>query len=393
MSTRHQIIPALLAFALLAGPAAAMAQNQTHTRTINKVETVTPSTRISVENLIGHVNVTQGGKQLAIKADVVAGGADMTTARALADTVKIDVSRDGNQLAVHVDYPVDKHTRYRIPARFESGHDGIDFLGIHIGTSYSHSTLQYQGRTVNIYRGSSKGVPLYVDLAIQLPEGVNATIKNHVGLTTAHELSNDLTLRSDDGDVQVYAINGKLAIHTGDGDASVDKLRGNLDLHTADGDVKISDIQGDTIGIHTGDGDVRMNQVRGDVRVDTGDGDIHGDALTDKLHLSTGDGDVILKNLHDVSSARVACGDGDIHLSGNLSGLANFSLQSGNGDIRMATQQPPAVHLSINAEDIRVDWPDMRNVEHDRHSYRGDVGNARGNGSINAGNGDVVLKR
>lgn len=381
MLTRHRIIPTLLAFVLLGGPAAAMAQApaKTHTRTIDKTEAVTPTTQVTVENLVGHVEVTQGGEQLAIHASVVAGGEDAAAAEALANTIKLAVNRNGDQLTVHVDYPVDAHDSYRYnPTQSTSGDndDGFSIFGLHIG-NFGSSSLDYQGQTVHVYKGDTdNGVPLHVDLAIQLPAGIHATIKNHVGSMHARQLSDTLSLDSDNGDIQAHTIDGALSIDTSNGDVVVDGLKGRLDISTDNGDVNLSGIDGP-------------------LNAKTDNGDIEGHRIAGAVKANTGNGDITLKDVKVQSTLRINSGKGDIHIEGDLSKLADFHLESGMGDIDLVTQTPPPVHLDIQTGmgDINVHWSGLTQVESDDNSYRADVGTAQGNGRIESGMGDVTLSR
>lgn len=384
MQTLHRSIPALLAFVLLGGFTSAMARPaQTHTRTIDKTEAVTAATRVTVENLVGHVDITQGGKQLAVRATVVAGGKDAAAAAALADTIQLAVSRSGDQLTVHVDYPVDTHDSYRYnPSRSASADDddddddGFSIFGLHIG-HFGSSSLKYQGRTVHVYKGDTDhGAPLHVDLAIRLPAGIHATVRNHVGSMRARQLDNTLGLESDNGDIQAHAVHGALNIDTSNGDVRVDDLEGRLDLVTDNGDVDLSGINGPT-------------------SVETGNGDIEGHAITGPVKADTGNGDITLEDLQARSPLRINSGRGDIRIEGDLSKLTGFQLESGMGDIDLVTHAPPPVHLDIQTGmgDIDVDWQGLEHVRSDDDSYRADIGAARGTGHIESGMGDVTLSR
>lgn len=392
MLTRHHIIPALLALALLGGPAAAMAQTpaKTYTRTIDKNEAVTPSTHVTVENLVGHVKVSQGGKQLVIHADVVAGGADMAAAKALADSIRLEVQNDTGRILVHVHYPVDTYDRYQYnPNRQEEC--GLHILGVTIGGCYGNFSLTYQGHDVRVYRGRSEGTPLHVDLTLKLPAGTAAKVVNHVGLVQAKGLKNSLAFDTDSGDVAAADIQGDLRIKSGSGDIHVTDHHGTATVHTGSGDVTTQRMTGD-LDLHTGSGDVNGQDLHGGtLALDTGSGDIHIDGISGSLQLHVGSGDIKLKGLDTVASLRADSGSGDIHLYGNLSGLQSFDLQTGSGDVTLASAQPPAVHLDIDSSDIEVDWPSLHDTRKNRRHFSGKIGAATGQGRISTGSGDVTL--
>src|SRR5574337_1406899 len=65
-------------------------------------------TKLKVENLAGHVSVTQG-PSFQVTATVVAGGSDQTAAQTRAQPVKLDTAQEGGQFTVHVHYPVNQY--------------------------------------------------------------------------------------------------------------------------------------------------------------------------------------------------------------------------------------------------------------------------------------------
>ncbi|MGA7296417.1 MAG: DUF4097 family beta strand repeat-containing protein [Rhodanobacteraceae bacterium] len=396
MHNPRHILSYLLAFALLGGCATTMAKpDASYHRTIEQTENVTPTTRLSLENLVGHVEITQGGAKLQVHAVVVSGGGDAAQARALADTIKLSVKRDGDNLVMHVDYPVDAHERYQyIPTHPDKDqHDGITVLGIHFGSSISNTSLRYQDHQVRVYQGSDHGVPLHVDLQVQLPVGLQAQISNHVGSIHVQQINNSLSLKTDSGDISGSDLEGELAIDTGSGDSRISRQHGTLQMHTGSGDVTLKDIHGDT-KVHTGSGDIDGSGLHGGmVSIHAGSGDISLASLEGSLKLETGSGDVTLSDLGATPGARISCGSGDIQLSGDLSGMHGFDMQTGSGDITLVTQQPPAVHLDISAGDIDAQWAGINHATSERRHFSGDIGSASATGRISTGSGDVTLKQ
>ncbi|HET7662009.1 MAG TPA: DUF4097 family beta strand repeat-containing protein [Rhodanobacteraceae bacterium] len=399
MPTRHRIIPTLLAFALLGGSAAAMAQApaNTHTRTIDKTEAVTPATQVTVENLVGRVEITQGGEQLAIHANVVAGGEDAAAAEALANTVKLDVSRDGNRLTVHVNYPVDDHDSYRyIPTSSKPGQHkdcSVHILGFRIGSCSSSSWLRYQGRQVHVYQGRDEGVPLHVDLTLKLPAGADVKVVNQIGFVHAKGLHNTLALQTDSGDISTSDTSGDLRITADSGDVQTVDHKGPATLHTDSGDVTLRHVTGN-INVDTDSGDLTGEDLHGAVlALHTDNGDIRLHGISGELKISTDSGDIDLSHVQQVSRTRINTDNGDIRMSGDLSGMHDFHIATDSGDIRLSTSTPPAVHLDIEADDVDVTWPGLHNVQIQHDSYRGDVGAASGSGRISTDSGDVTLSR
>jgi len=334
---------------------------------------------------------TDGGPQLQVHASVVAGGSDQAAARALADSIRLDVSHDGNHVLVHVHYPVDAHDTYRyIPTHGAQRHQqGFSFLGMHFGSG--SSSFDYQGHRVRVYRGKDKGVPLHVDLAVNLPAGLHASIDNRVGRMHANDVQGDLSLKTASGDIDAHAVTGTLDMHSGSGDMAVDNVKGTLRVRTGSGDVKLHGIQG-SVDVATGSGDIHGGNIHGDrLQVRTGSGDVKLDDLAGDMKVETGSGDIGLRDITSVSEARIGSGSGDVQLGGDLSAMSHFEISSGSGDITLVTARPPAVHLDIRGSDIGVHWPGLRNVESGRRHFRADVGAATGDGHISSGSGDISL--
>lgn len=395
MSSLQRILASTVALlALAVGSHAAWAgDGSPRTRTLRQSLPVSANTTVTVENLAGAIEVVQGGDQFEVDANVVAGGDDAAAAHTLADSVRLEVKREGDRVLVHVHYPVDRHTRYHyIPTKpSERHHDGLNILGFHIG--HSSSSFTYQGTRVHVYQGSHEGVPLHADLVVRVPSGLAARIDNHVGRMHAERLAARLSLRTGSGDIDARAITGSLTAHTGSGDVHVTDVKGPLDVRTGSGDVQVKGLHGDTV-VGTGSGDIKGGDLHGErLKLQTGSGDINVDGLAGNLEVRTGSGDIALRGLTAVKQARIGSGSGDIGLDGDLSGLMDFRIDSGSGDITLVTSQPPAVHLQIQGSDIGVHWPGLSNVETGRRHYRADIGQATGQGRINTGSGDVNLRR
>jgi Toastrack DUF4097 len=377
-------------FLLAAVPAHADTVRQTLTRSL----AVPAGAVVSVENLVGRMDVTQGNSQLEITATVVAGGKDQAAAEALAKTIKLSVDNSGNRVNVHVDYPVDQYDRYRYdrsPGDRSGDHDDCLF-GFICGSS--SSSVDYQGQRVRIYSRHGDGAPLYVDVAVKLPAGTSADLTNHVGFIKVLEVKNNLGLHSDSGDMQGNQITGDLNAVTGSGDIGLADQNGAAVIRTGSGDVKVNDIKG-SLNIHTGSGDISGGKVQGDtLETVSGSGDVILSDLTGSLNMRAGSGDIHLTDIKAHGGTTISTGSGDITLSGDLSNMTGFDLHAGSGDITLSTSQPPAVHLDITTSsgDINMHWSGVNNVTTSDDSFSGDIGAAKATGKIHTGSGDVTLK-
>ncbi|HET6631607.1 MAG TPA: DUF4097 family beta strand repeat-containing protein [Rhodanobacteraceae bacterium] len=394
----HRMLPALLALALLAGCASQQATRPAHSvsKTLKASRAAPPGSSVAVENLLGHVRLSQGGPQFAVTATVVAGGDSEAAARALADSVSLALSGgNGAPLALRVNYPTNDHDSFRyVPASDDAqANPHVHVLGLDISGGSSNSSVTWQGKTVHIYRGQDRGVPLHVDLAISLPAGVHATVTNHVGPMEAHDLHAALTLHSSSGDLALSGVTGDIETRSASGDVTVSDQHGATSVHTASGDIKASRIDGD-VRLHTGSGDIDGQVLHGQqLDIETGSGDIDVRGVSGALDFSTGSGDVTVADPGNVPSASLGTGSGDVVLHGDLSKLGSFDITTGSGDVTIATARPPALHLEIDSGDISVQWLNLSNVQTGQRHYSADVAGGSGQGRIHTGNGNVVLKK
>lgn len=365
-------------------------------KTLTSTKALPAGTEVKVENLLGHITVQQGGPQLKVTATVVADGKDQAAAQALASTIKLDVRQTGDDLVVHVHYPVNQYDSYQyIPAKgsSDSDHD-LHILGFTISHSSSSSTgIKYQDQRVSVYRGRDEGVPLHVDLVVSLPTGSHADIRNHFGPITANNLHADLTLHGDDGDIHARHLVGKLKVDTDSGDTTITDMHGTLVVNADSGDVKLTDIQGDA-RIDADSGDISAHGIHGNqLKLAADSGDIRVDDVSGTLRINADSGDIWLENLDAVPHLHADSDAGDIVIHGDLSGLAAFDIEADSGDVTLAASALPDVHLDIRGSDVSVDWPSLTNVQSSEDHFSGDAGKATGQGRIHADSGDIRLSR
>ncbi|MGH8414570.1 MAG: hypothetical protein ACRESX_07565, partial [Gammaproteobacteria bacterium] len=134
------------------------------TRALHQMIAVPAGGSVKVENLVGHMTVTQGSGPLQVTATVVAAGSQ---AQALADSIKLDVSTAGKQVTVHVHYPVNQYSTYLYnpPHTNADGDENYCFLGFICVHGNGHSDVDYQGTRVQVNENGDSGAPLYVDVS------------------------------------------------------------------------------------------------------------------------------------------------------------------------------------------------------------------------------------
>ncbi|HEX5354224.1 MAG TPA: DUF4097 family beta strand repeat-containing protein [Rhodanobacteraceae bacterium] len=407
------------------------------TRTLQKSINVPSGDSVTVENLVGHMHVTQGNGPLQVTATVVAGG---DHAQALLQSVKLDVSTTGGQVKVHVDYPVDRYDTFLyVPADAKSnGSDEVCFLG-HLICFHgrSSSSFRYQGRGVRVNRstGGGAGAPLYVDVDVRVPARLSASFSNAAGLLDADGLADNLGLVTKGGDIHAQDLKGSLDVGSGGGDVYLgDVASSDAKVHTGGGDAKLENVS-DKLSLGSGGGDVTGTNLRGDLSVSTGGGDARLEGLSGKLSVHSGGGDARLSgdlsalqtlsagtgggdltvsgnlsalrsvdadtgggeltlsgNLTALTSLQAGTGGGDLHVTGDLAALASLDAESGGGGIVLR-----ATHLSMHLDaassggGISVHLPGLRNVSSSSDHFSCDIGNAAGKARLRSGGGDITV--
>lgn len=365
MKTRYllALIPAVLCLTTTVWAASGV------TRTLIASPAVPVGVSVRVENLAGHMTVSQG-TTFKVTATVMAGG---DQAQALAQTIRLDVTTSGKQVTVHVHYPVNQYDRYRFRADYIN--DQVCVLGVICFHGNSNTELDYQGERVRVYQGGDEGVPLYVNVAVQLPAGMNATLLNGVGLLQAASLANPLSLQTKGGDISAQGINGNLTTASDGGDTSISRVNSqNLVVDTDGGDLNVVQFEGDA-QLQTGGGDLTLNRASGTLRVATGGGDAH-----------------LSGDLSALSGLNARTGGGDLRLTGDLAALRNLSISTGGGDARLRVSNL-SMHLDAQADgdDVNVHLPDVANMRSGDDYFSGDLGKAAGTGTIDSGGGDITV--
>lgn len=355
--------------------ASASLADATVTRTLSQMVTVPADGSVKVENLVGHMTVTQssgpvnlnalkgtaamaaempGSHPLQVTATVVAGGSD---AEALAQSVKLEVTTSGNQVTVHVHYPVDQYRSYLYnPPRTSTMHSDC-FLEIFCVRGNMNSGVNYQDTNVQVNENGHTGTPLYVNVAVQLPAGVNAEFANARGVLEASNLTNRLSLNTQRGDISVQNLNGNLTATTEGADLLGTNLKGAVDVKTDGGDADLKTLSG-TLRASTDGGDL---QVSGDLTA--------------------------------LSTLYARTDGGDLRVSGDLPALRTLDAGTDGGDAVFHVANL-SMHLEVSSDggDVNVHLPDLGgNVVSKDDYFSGDIGKSAGTGTIDSDGGDISI--
>lgn len=358
-----------------AGFAGAVRADAMVTHSLSQSIAVPAGGRVKVGNLVGHMTVTQGNGSLQVTATVVAGGSD---AEALAQSVKLDVSTTGKQVTVHVHYPVHQYSNYLYnpPHATTSDNGSACFLGLICIRGNGHSDIDYQGARVRVNENGNSGTPLYVDVAVQLPAGVNASFANAMGLLEAGNLTDTLSFA------------------TGGSDISLRNLTGDVTADTRGGDIDVNNVTSQTLDVDTSGGDVNGANLKGDMKLQTGGGDAGLKTVSGTLHAATGGGDLRLNGeLPALHTLYAHTGGGDLRVAGDASTLHDLDVSTGGGDAVLRLNNM-SMHLEASAGggDVNIHLPNISGNVVSRDDYfSGDIGKAAGRGIVHSGGGDITV--
>lgn len=358
---------------------------------------------LTIDNLVGEVDVRPADGNPKIVATVYAGAADKARAEALAKRIDVTLKPGADGPRVHVDYPLSDYTTYvyHVPSSGKSDGQNDDsslmngvaaFFRVFWGGGGS-SHVVYDDADVHVTgKPSSGAADVHVDLRIELPRGMSIAVDNRVGPVTARSIAGKARLRVAQGPISVRDMGGAVDIQAGSGHVNVQGDRGDVTIATGSGDVAAEDIAG-TVDTKQGSGDFDGRNLRGGLTGKAGSGDFKLDGLQGSLKLRLGSGDVDVSHISRIESVDVRSGSGDISLAGDLAGLTGLSIASGSGDVRLQTPAVPPLRLSAETQsgDIDVQWPGAGDVSSSKGEYQAVFGTGQGKGRIVTGSGDISL--
>ena len=190
------------------------------------------------------------------------------------------------------------------------GWDGEDIL---IKTDEDELTLQQNGETVSFSCTDDVSLRIPRDASLFIERiGGDMALRGVMGSITINEIDNDLSMR----DV------GNVSIETIKADFSLRGAKGNLALKSVGGDVSIRDVEGN-IALDSVADDLALRGARGNVKVNVGE-------------------DVV------------------VYLEPRADGA--YSITAGD-DILLVLKPTANVTLSMNGDEIDVDWPGIENQD------------------------------
>jgi hypothetical protein len=316
---------AVLVLVLAAGAAAALERAE---RELELEQALADGSRLAVENLIGSMTVRSGRQPgvVTVNAQVVAEADGREQANALLDSIRLETRQGADGPLIHVAYPVDDQTAFRMP-RSETA--GLIAKWVPPLLHKKTVAVHYDDRLVQV--GKAKGASaVAVHLVITLPLETRASFTQTVGTIHCSGLRADVGLEVVEGTVLAEQLYGGLQARTASGELTVLKFRGErFDLQTSSGNMELVDVEARDSMLRSASGTISGREIRADsMTVDTATGDVSlADLETGSLKLSTEAGKVDLASeLQRTREASIRSSTGDVTL--RVGSLAPFMLEA-----------------------------------------------------------------
>jgi hypothetical protein len=298
----------------------------------------------AVENLAGTMRI----RSSAAEEKVVVVATIHAQSDELANAVRLErVAGVASSGTLRVRYPADVRTiRYREP---HSEGEGLDIF------SFSHSTLDYDGRSYRVAPGHGKR--LWADLEVQVPAKVGrAHFRNLVGLIDADGVEGSLRFEVASADLELKRLAGDLVLEGSSGDTRAEDIRGRWTSEFSSGDLELTGFRGEEIRFKTSSGDVRGNEIQ-----------------ANRVESDTSSGDVSLRRAD----------------------VEDFSAESSSGDVRLEVEggRLQAVRAHTSSGDVTLGLPRDASFEADADQSSGDMSVGFTDGSSTLRHDKVVAYR
>jgi len=290
--------------------------------------------RFRLANLIGEIDLEPAsGSSFEVEIDVQGNDASE-------DLIEIELEEGGDAELV-IRFPVKEHRRYVYPALGRRSKTTIDSRHYKQTDDSLSGLLGLFGRRRIEVRGRGKGLEMWADVVLRVPQGAKVKVYHGVGEILAGGIEADLELYTRSGGVTGEDLKGNLLVDTGSGGVELVGCRGEVILvDTGSGGVAVSDIECEELTVDTGSGGVRARHVSAeDVKIDTGSGGVKLEL--DRMgagtyEIDTGSGGIDLFLPPD-PSARISADTGSGSITADLDGLRlrrrkDTSFKVGDGD-------------------------------------------------------------
>lgn len=316
-----------LALLFLVASSGALAM-ETASRTLTIESLLKGGTSLRVDNLLGIVEVrgTAEAGTVRIEARAVAEAKTAEQAQALVDSIRLEHKAGQNEVRVHVAYPLDRATSFRMP---KAGMQGL-FSRWSAVVAGRATEADYDGRTVQVVK-DRKATGLAVHLTITLPYDKSAHIRQIAGAIHGRALRGSLQFETVDADVSATRIFGSLGVDTVRGDVEVESFQGrSLEIRTVAGNVDLLDVKADKTRFQTDSGAIRGNRV-----------------AAGAFLVQAGSGNVKLTGVES-ETTEITSDSGKIDLSTQLRRAREAVFRSASGDVTLRVGK--LAHFDLLAE-------------------------------------------
>ncbi len=302
---------------------------------------------------------------------------------------------DGRSAELLVMFPIEDERDYVYP-RMGRGRTRIEVGRKNGSRDHWMERLFDRKHRVEV-RGRGRGLEVWADITVRVPNGKDLTVQSGVGTITASNVQGNLELDIHSGTLTADDIKGDVLLDTGSGSVDFSAIEGNLTVDTGSGHVEGRGVKGNKILIDTGSGHVDVSDLEADdIDIDTGSGRVTLDTIEcANLRIDTGSGGV---DARELGSGRVEIdtGSGSVDLDFTRMGAGPYHVDTGSGSIHLSIPQE-GVSASVNAEtgsggiDVRVDGIDMRKKRRDHVAF--DIGSGETEIELDTGSGSIRIRQ
>ncbi len=289
---------AALMAAILVGSAAVEGASYKHEEAVSKSISLEGAKRLIIESLSGDIIITgeEGRESIELKIVKVVRAEDEETARKIAESMGVVVTRPEETIMIE--------TRYPKKGKVKKSIFSIWF---------------------------ERGQSMSISMTLTVPAGLM--------IETA----------SASGDVEVGRIQADVAASTASGDLVIRDIDGDVEANVASGDIEVDDVTGSVV-LSSAAGSIVVRNVGGDAEIRVATGDTEITAVGGSLELSTYTGDSVIDGVGAViyegisGSARfvdvrgaveASAASGDLNFRVAPEGLFDYSITTSSGNVAL----------------------------------------------------------
>ncbi len=287
---------AAVIIAVLFAAAAVEGADYRHEETISKSISVEDARRLVITSLSGDITVTgeDGRETIELKIVKIVRADNEETARKIAESIGIVVTRPGDRIKIETRYPKKGKVKKSIFSLF------ID-----------------RGQSINI------------SLTLIVPAGLSIETASASGDVEIGRILADIEASSASGDLVVRDIGGDLTASVASGNIDVDGVEGTVVLSSAAGDIVVRNVGGDA-EISVATGDVELTSIGGSLELNS----YTGDSVVDGVGTVRYEGISGSARFVDVRGAvEASAASGDLNFRVSPESLFDYSITASSGDI------------------------------------------------------------